>query len=119
MNSDAGTISMEAVDEPQMFLTGDATHGWDWEDPVTQLQWTGYQVWEGEVDFTQGGAFRLFGQQDWGPTSYGYDVVVNYDTDYIDIMEGHGDPNWEFLKPSGTYFVRVNLRTNTIEISEP
>ncbi len=118
VNSQEGTISMEAVNEPEMYLTGDATHGWGWDDPVTQIQWVGYKIWEGEVDFTQGGAFRLFAQKDWGPTSYGYDVVVNYDTDYIDIMEGHGDPNWEFLKPSGTYFVRVNLRTNTIEISE-
>lgn len=118
VNTDAGTIEMVAVNEPLLFLTGDATHGWDWDDPVTQLQWTGYKTWEGEVSFTQGGAFRLFAQKDWGPTSYGYNTVVNYNTDYIDVMEGHSDPNWEFLKPSGTYFVRVNLHTNTIEISE-
>lgn len=118
VNSQAGTISMEAVSKPEMFLTGDATHGWGWDDPVTELELVGYKIWEGNVNFTQGGAFRLFAQKDWAPVSYGYDTVVNYDTDYIDIMEGHGDPNWEFLKPSGTYFVRVNLRTNTIEISE-
>ncbi len=118
VNTDAGTIEMEAVNEPGMYLTGDATHGWGWDEPVTALEYKSYKLWEGDVNFTQGGAFRLFAQKDWGPTSYGYDVVVNYDTDYIDVMEGHGDPNWEFLKPSGTYHVVVNLRTNTIEISE-
>jgi hypothetical protein len=118
VNTEEGTIAMEAVSEPVMYLTGDATHGWSWDDPVTQLQWVSYNIWEGEVNFTQGGAFRLFPQKDWGPTSYGYDVITNYDTNYIDIMEGHGDPNWEFLKPSGTYQVRVDLRTNSIVITE-
>lgn len=118
VNTETGTIEMEATNEPVMYLTGDATHGWNWDDPVTEIQYIGYNMWEGDVEFTQGGAFRLFPQKDWGPDSYGYDVVVNYDTEYIDIMEGHGDPNWEFLKPSGTYHVVVNLRNNSIEISE-
>ena len=118
VNTQEGSITMEAVSEPVMYLTGDATHGWGWDDPVTQLEYVGYKLWEGDVNFTQGGAFRLFPQKDWGPTSYGYDVVVNYDTEYIDIMEGHGDPNWEFLKPSGTYHVKVDLRNNSIEITE-
>ncbi|SHF44610.1 protein of unknown function [Mariniphaga anaerophila] len=118
VNADTKVIEMTPVAKPEMFLTGDATHGWNWDDPVTELQYKTYKTWEGDVDFTQGGAFRLFAQKDWGPTSYGYDVVVNYNTDYIDIMEGHSDPNWEFLKSSGTYHVVVNLRTNTIEISE-
>lgn len=118
VNTETGTIEMASVNEPGMYLTGDATHGWNWDEPVTTLEYKSYKLWEGDVNFTRGGAFRLFAQKDWGPTSYGYDVVVNYDTDYIDVMEGHGDPNWEFLKPSGTYHVVVNLRTNTIEISE-
>lgn len=118
VNTEEGSITMEAVPEPVMYLTGDATHGWNWDDPVTSLEWVGYMVWEGDVNFTQGNAFRLFPQKDWGPVSYGYDVIVNYNTEYIDVMEGHGDPNWQFLKPSGTYHVRVDLRNNAIEISE-
>jgi hypothetical protein len=118
VNTETGTIEMVATSEPGMYLTGDATHGWNWDEPVTALDYKSYKIWEGDVAFTQNGAFRLFAQKDWGPTSYGYDVVVNYDTDYIDVAEGHGDPNWFFLKPSGTYHVVVNLRTNTIEISE-
>lgn len=118
VNRETGTISMESTDEPGMYVTGDATHGWDWDEPVTQLQYIAYNIWEGNVEFIQNNAFRLFAQKDWGPVSYGYDVVVNYNTEYIDVMEGHGDPNWQFLKPSGTYFVRVNLRDNSIEIQE-
>lgn len=118
VDTDAGTITMTAVDKPGMYLTGDATHGWIWDDPVTELAWVGYKIWEGDVAFTQGGAFRLFEQKDWGPTSYGYDVIVDYDTEYINVMAGHDDPNWEFLKPSGTYHVKVNLRETSIEITE-
>jgi starch-binding outer membrane protein SusE/F len=118
VNTETGTISMEAVGEPVMYLTGDATHGWNWDDPVTSLQWVGYQIWEGDVNFTQNNAFRLFPQKDWGPVSYGYDVITNYNTEYIDVMQGHGDPNWQFKKPSGTYHVRVDLRNNSIEIKE-
>ena len=118
VDTQAGTITMTAVDKPAMYLTGDATHGWSWDDPVTEIAWVGYKIWEGDVAFTQGGAFRLFAQKDWGPTSYGYDVIVNYDTNYIDIMEGHADPNWQFLKSSGTYHVKVDLRKTSIEITE-
>jgi len=118
VNTEEGTIAMEAVSEPVMYLTGDATHGWNWDDPVTQLDYVSYKIWEGDVNFTQNNAFRLFPQKDWGPTSYGYDVIVNYDTSYIDKMPGHSDPNWQFKKPSGTYHVRVDLRTNSIVITE-
>jgi len=118
VNSKEGTIAMKAVAEPGMYLTGDATHGWNWDEPVTALTWVGYKVWEGDVTFVNANAFRLFAQKDWGPTSYGWDYIVNYDTNYIDVMEGHGDPNWQFLKPSGTYHVKVDLRALSIEISE-
>jgi starch-binding outer membrane protein SusE/F len=92
VNTEEGTIAMEAVSEPVMYLTGDATHGWSWDDPVTQLQWVSYNIWEGEVNFTQGGAFRLFPQKDWGPTSYGYDVITNYDTNILISWKGMATP---------------------------
>lgn len=118
VNSNAGTIEMTATAEPGMYLTGDATHGWDWDEPVTTLTWVGYKIWEGDVEFINGNAFRLFAQKDWSPTSYGWNYVVNYDTNYIDVMPGHADPNWQFVAPSGTYHVKVDLRKLSIEISE-
>lgn len=118
VNTQTGTITMVEIDKPVMYLTGDATHGWSWDDPVTEITWVGYKIWEGDVAFTQGGAFRLFAQKDWGPTSYGYDVIVNYNTAYIGIMAGHDDPNWEFKAPSGTYHVKLDMRKELLEISE-
>lgn len=118
VNTQTGTIEMTATTKPVMYLTGDATHGWSWDDPVTELTWVGYKIWEGDVNFVSQNAFRIFMQKDWGPTSYGYNVITNYDTNYIDIMEGHGDPNWQFKKPSGKYHVKVDLRMLSIVITE-
>ncbi len=113
----AGSIEMKAASEPLLYLTGDATHGWTWNDPVTSLKWVGHQIWEGEVSFTKDGYFRLFEQKDWGPVGYGYDLIPDYDTSIIIIAVGHGDPNWQFIGASGTYFVRVDKREGTIEIT--
>lgn len=117
VNTASGSISMEAIDEPNLYLTGDATHGWNWNEPVTSISWVGHEIWEGNVTFIQNNYFRLFEQKDWGPVSYGYDLITNYDTDYIIIAEGHSDPNWQFVAASGEYFVRVDKRNATIEIS--
>lgn len=118
INSKLGSIEMKAIDEPGMYLTGDATHGWGWDEPVTTLNWVAYKVWEGDVTFINGNAFRLFPQKGWDPISYGWNFIVNYNTKYIDIMEGHDDPNWQFVAPSGTYHVKVDLPNLSIEISE-
>jgi hypothetical protein len=118
VNTNTGVLVMTAIDKPVMYVTGDATHGWVWDDPVTELLWTGYKVWEGDVDFTNGNAFRLFPQKDWGPDSYGWDLLVNYNTDYIDVMADHDDPNWQFLAPTGTYHMKVDMRAASVEITE-
>ncbi len=112
-----GTITMTEVDEPLMYLTGDATHGWDWDDPVTSLNWVGHQTWEGDVSFTKDGAFRCFEQKNWGPVGYGHDVISVFDTDYIIIAADHGDPNWYFVAESGTYHVIVDKRAGSMTIS--
>lgn len=116
-DTDAGTITMEETTEPVMYITGDATHGWDWDAPLTTLYWTGHEIWEGDVDFIQDGAFRFFPQADWGPVSYGYDVFENFDTDYIIIAEDHGDPNWYFVAPSGNYHVVLDMRKASVIIT--
>lgn len=112
------TITMVAISEPGLYLTGDATHGWDWDEPVSTIKWVGHEIYEGNIDFIKDGAFRLFAQKDWSPTSYGWDYVTNYNTDYIDIMAGHNDPNWQFVAESGNYHVKVDLRKKLIEISQ-
>ena len=112
------TITMEPISEPGLYLTGDATHGWDWDEPVSTIKWVGHEIYEGNIDFIKDGAFRVFAQKDWAPTSYGWDYLINYDTNYIDIMAGHADPNWQFVAESGTYTVRVDMRAKSIVIAK-
>lgn len=117
VNVATGTIEMTAVAEPLLYLTGDATHGWNWDEPVTSLQWVGHQIWAGQVTFIQNNYFRLFEQKDWGPIHYGHNLITGYDTNYIIIAEGHGDPNWQFVAASGVYDVRVDKRMGTMVIT--
>ena len=117
VNVAAGSIELAPIDDPTVYLTGSATHGWDFDEPVTSIKWVNYNRWEGEVDFIKDGHFRFFGQKDWSPASYGHDTVVNYDTDFIIIAEGHGDPNWQFVAESGTYYVVLDLEFMTVEIT--
>lgn len=111
------TIEMTAADAPELYLTGDATHGWDWDDPVSTVYGTANFIYEGDIDFIQDLAFRVFLQKDWGD-SYGYDYLTDYDAGVIDVMEGHDDPNWQFLAESGTYHVKIDLKNLSIEITQ-
>ncbi|MCU4177501.1 SusE domain-containing protein [Carboxylicivirga sp. N1Y90] len=111
-----GTIQMKATTEPWLYLTGDATHGWGWDDP-TKIKWVGHEIWEGDVTFNKDGYFRLFEQADWGPVGYGHDIITTYNETYIIIAEGHGDPNWQFIASTGSYHVLVNKRTGTFSIT--
>nr|MDA3818250.1 SusE domain-containing protein [Prolixibacteraceae bacterium] len=111
-------ITMEATEEPVLYAVGDATTGWDFDPGTATLSWTGHQIYEGDIDFTQDLAFRFFAQADWGSVSYGYDTLTKYDTSFIDIMEGNDDPNWQFVAESGNYHVVVNIREKTVEITK-
>ncbi|ASB49706.1 SusF/SusE family outer membrane protein [Alkalitalea saponilacus] len=108
-------ITIEPVNE--LYLTGSATHGWNWDEPVTAISWTSENKLEGEINFTQNEHFRLFAQKDWGPLSMGHDIITNFDTSVIIVAEGHGDPNWEFVAESGTYHFVLDLGSSSIEIT--
>jgi starch-binding outer membrane protein SusE/F len=112
-----GTITMTAVAEPLLYLTGDATHGWDFGSAAKPLKWIGHQIWQGNVAFTQSKYFRIFEQADWGPVSYGYNIVTKYNTDIIIVAAGHSDPNWQFIAATGTYLVKVDKRNASIVIT--
>lgn len=117
VDENTGTIEMKATTEPWLYLTGDATHGWSWDNP-TKIEWVGHEIWEGDVTFVQNNFFRLFEQADWGPVGYGHDIITNYNESYIIVADGHGDPNWQFVAPSGEYHVMVNKREATITFTE-
>jgi len=112
-----GTITMSSTSEPLLYLTGDATHGWNFGSSAKPLKWVGHQIWEGDVDFTKDKYFRLFEQADWGPVNYGYDKIPNYDESIIIVAVGHSDPNWQFITSSGSYHVKVDKRSGSIVFS--
>ncbi len=116
-DTENGEITMEATEEPMLYAVGDATTGWNFDPGTATLSWTGHEIYEGDIDFTQDGAFRFFAQADWGPESYGYTTLTEYDTNYIDVMEGHDDPNWQFVAESGNYHVVVNIREKSVVIT--
>jgi hypothetical protein len=116
-DQNSGTITMTAVSEPLLYLTGDATHGWNFGTSAKPLKWVGHQIWEGDVDFTKDKYFRLFEQADWGPVNYGHDKITDYDTDVIIIAVGHSDPNWQFIANTGAYHVKVDKRNGSIVIT--
>lgn len=116
VNTKTGIIDMNPTNEPFLYLTGSATHGWSWDNP-TKLDWKGHYIWEGDVTFAQNEYFRCFEQADWGPIGYGYDVLTNYDQSFIVIAEGHSDPNWQFVAATGSYHVLVNKREESIIIT--
>ncbi len=112
----SGTIQMKATAEPLLYLTGDATHGWGWDNP-TSIKWVGHYIWEGDVTFNQDKFFRLFEQADWGPVGYGHDIITNYNETFIIVAVGHGDPNWQFVSTTGSYHVVINKREATFTIT--
>lgn len=116
VDTNSGSIDMKATTEPWLYLTGDATHGWNWDNP-TKIKWVGHEIWEGDVTFTQNNFFRFFEQADWGPVGYGHDILTNYDTNIIIVAEGHGDPNYQFVATSGSYHVVVNKREASVVIT--
>ncbi len=115
-NVNTATIEMEKVDEPLLYLTGDATHGWNW-DSTTTINWVGHQIWEGDVTFNQDKHFRFFEQADWGPVGYGHNVLTEFDENFIVEELEHDDPNFKFVAATGMYHIKVDKRAGTIEIS--
>ncbi|MFA9390785.1 MAG: SusE domain-containing protein [Prolixibacteraceae bacterium] len=118
VNTVEKAIAMTASDAPELYLTGDATHGWDFDEPVSTVYGTGNFVYEGDIEFIQDLAFRVFAQKDWAPNSYGWDYLTTYDEASIGVMEGHDDPNWQFLLESGMYHVKIDMKLLSIEITK-
>ena len=63
MNSKS--VSMEAVDEPVLFMTGAALGGWDWTGNQVKLTWKSNGIFEATTEFALE-TFRFFKQEGWG-----------------------------------------------------
>jgi hypothetical protein len=102
-------VDFDAVDEPELFMTGAAVGGWDWTTNFVTMSFVSYGVFEAETEFINGEAFRFFAQADWGPTSYNYPYFADGEVDALFENAGDGDSNFKFTGTTGMYKVTINL----------
>ncbi|MBN2612702.1 MAG: SusE domain-containing protein [Bacteroidales bacterium] len=112
------TVDFDAVDEPDMYMTGAALGGWDWSDNFVKMTWKKHGVYEAETEFINGEAFRFFDQADWGPTSYNYPYFPAGSVDELFENANDGDKNFKFVGTTGMYKITVNFLDLTVTLEE-
>jgi len=112
-------ITLEAVPEPVMFMTGAALGGWDWSTNYVQMTWVSNGVFEATTDFLNGETFRFFAQKDWGPTSYNYPYFPAGSVDPLFENADDGDKNFRFVGTTGAYKITLNMLDNTVVMEAP
>jgi hypothetical protein len=114
VNTNTKVITMEAVDEPKMFLIGNGIvdAGWNTATAV-QMTWVSNGIFKATTEFANE-AFRFFAQQDWGPTSYNYPFFADGEVSSLLEDAGDGDNNFKFVGTEGIYTITVNLLDLTV-----
>jgi Zn/Cd-binding protein ZinT len=108
------TITMTAVDEPVMYMTGGALGGWDWTTNYVQMTWISNGIFEATTEFINGETFRFFAQADWSPTSYNYPYFADGEVDPLFEDALDGDNNFRFIGTTGNYTITLNLLDNIV-----
>jgi starch-binding outer membrane protein SusE/F len=111
------TVSLEAVPEPLMYMTGDGVGGWDWSGDEVKMTWVKEDEWTATTDFINGKAFRFFAQKDWGPTSYNYPYFANGTVTDLLANANDNDKNFNVVAATGNYKITVNLKTLTVSMA--
>lgn len=95
--------------------------GWGWDSPeVFPLQGSKYS---GNVTLSpdDGGNFRFFLQEDWGPDSWNYpyfeDRGFTIDSNLVNANDG--DSNFQFIGTAGEYFLEIDMEAKTITLAPP
>lgn len=115
------TVTPFQTDFPPIYMIGEGVGGWS-IDAAVIVPSTEPNVYSTLARFTSGGAFRFFGQQDWGPDSYNYPYFSDGTIDELLINAQDGDSNFQFTGETGWYRVTVNLDSRTVDLeaaSEP
>jgi len=110
-NLSTKVVTMEAVAEPVMFMTGSGvgSGAWGWlAGEYVSMTWKSNGVFEATTTFTNGGAFRFFAQTGWG-TSYNYPYFADGEVDSDLGNAADGDSNFGVLGATGTYKITVNM----------
>jgi hypothetical protein len=112
VNMTTKSVSMTSVPEPKLFMTGQATGGWDWTTHFVKLTWLSNGIYRATATFTNSGAsstFRFFAQQDWGPTGYNYPYFSAGTISNLFVNANDGDKNFQFTGTTGSYVITVNM----------
>ncbi|WP_418512360.1 SusE domain-containing protein [Corallibacter sp.] len=95
--------------------------GWAWDTPQEFILQGA--VYSGNVTLSpdNGGNFRFFAQQDWGPISYNfpYYEVRGYTIDSNLINALDGDSNFQFIGTAGEYLLEIDTENKTITLGPP
>jgi len=108
------TVALTPVNEPLLYMVGQAVGGWD-QALAVKMTFIRDGVFQGTTTFTNSGpasTFRFFAQHDWSPTSYSYPYFTTVDSHFVNANDG--DKNLQFTGTTGTYTVIVNLNDKTV-----
>ncbi|MBG0857968.1 MAG: SusE domain-containing protein [Bacteroidales bacterium] len=111
VNMKTKSVSMEAVAEPQMFMTGSGvgTGAWGWNaGEYVQMTWLSNGIFRATAGFINGGAFRFFAQTGWA-TSYNYPYFAGGTVTNLLENANDGDKNFKVLAATGNYVITVNI----------
>ncbi len=111
VNLKTKTLDVDKVEEPVLFMTGQALGGWDWTTNYVKLTWQSHGIFTAETEFAQGEAFRFFKQADWGD-SYNYVSFVSVTPLLTNANDG--DKNFKVVGASGLYKITCNLLDLTV-----
>lgn len=110
---DAQTITVEAAEEPTLFIIGD-DQGWDLGSAFA-LTWLGGGKFEGTTTFTTDNIFRFFEAADWSATQYNYNYFLDGSIDETHLSGvTEGDANFTFIGDTGAYTITVNLNAPSV-----
>lgn len=117
VNMSTKSVSMEAVDEPVLYMTGAALGGWDWTTNFVQLTWKANGIFQATTEF-ENETFRFFKQAGWGD-SYNYPWFEGGSVSPLLENANDGDKNFRFTGTPGTYTITVNLLDKIITMTQP
>ena len=109
VNMTTKSVSMTAVAEPMLFMTGAALGGWDWTTHYVKLTWLSNGIFQATANFITANTFRFFAQADWSPTGYNYPYFSAGTISNLFTNANDGDKNFQFNGASGKYKITVNM----------
>jgi hypothetical protein len=121
VNVDLGakTVIAVPVDEPALYMMGDALNGWGpWPGAAVKMTYVKPGVFVADATFLQDKIFRFFPQADWGPNSYNYEYFTTVDPKFI-LNSPDNDKNFKYTGASGTQKITVDLNAKTITLGTP